>query len=36
MQNTLWVRCTKRVFYFFTAGRRRQCSLTLMRIAYAA
>ena len=36
MQNTLWARCTKRVFYFFTAGRRRQCSLTLMRIAYEA
>lgn len=36
MQNTLWARCTKRVFYFFTAGRRRQCSLTLMGIAYAA
>lgn len=36
MQNTLWVRCTKRVFYFFTASRRQECSLTLMRIAYAA
>lgn len=36
MQNTLWVRCTKRVFYFFTAGRGRQYSLTLMGIAYAA